>query len=295
MKKAQKKKQLGAVVSKKHKLKLAVPDITITTSIANGATYTYDAAPEVAGLITTLVELLSPAEAVRKAVGKVEGISVDERRTAVVLLAMKRMHKFLPFAVQLYYEQLPIKIEEAVHELMVEVTAQTVLQMHRDGIWKNPPRKGSLRKILEVGERKKKKRLKLGRGGARIEREKFNWDDKSHDLLLRNYKALKPMWKDAKKVYEEHQRINGNGWIAAVKASLVEYALPEDLIQRLGALDNYESSPAVIAREHAARLCGCKAYLYSSKRLGYHLRTAKKKAARKERPLDIKATVSYAE
>ena len=90
------------------------------------------------------------------------------------------------------------------------------------------------------------------------------------ELIATFYEPLSPVWKKAKKVFRSH-KFSGTekGWEQFIQNQFSEAdlplgikELPIDLIERLNPnrsdVDTYSSTPAVIALEHAAELCGAR-------------------------------------
>ena len=167
---------------------------------------------------------------------------------------------------KLFREQVRPKIESALQELFIEVANQTRADMV-DEIIVSPngftisyidyERSDLIKGAIRFAERATKKRMKVKRGGKK--------PDYDLSRLSENYKAVYPIWKEAKKIYKQNR--NRKNWRAMVK---VEYPdLPDNLIERLADSDSYRAIPSNIALEHAAQLCGAPPDHYTSK----HLRT----------------------
>lgn len=102
-----------------------------------------------------------------------------------------------------------------------------------------------------------------------------------------NYQILLPIWQDAKKIYGEHGA--HATWCGMVRAKYPEINFHDDLLYRLtGKLCDLpeevqakvsdsggDNTPSSIALEHAARMCGARAYQYSTRYL-YELRRKNK-------------------
>jgi hypothetical protein len=100
-----------------------------------------------------------------------------------------------------------------------------------------------------------------------------------------HYDSMYPIWKDAKRIYKQNK--DRPRWRELVHAAYPEEELDDDLIARLsGRLNDLSedvqvklsekggnSTPASIALEHAARLCGAQPYQYSHRHL-YNIKRA---------------------
>jgi hypothetical protein len=120
--------------------------------------------------------------------------------------------------------------------------------------------------------------------------------DKYQGALATHYERLRPVWRQAKKIYRKHG--GGRKGREAVKREYREFSpfiegtlgaqyakpehrgLPDKLIAKLEPAREdareYDSSPEYIAYEHAAFLCGFKIGEYSVKRIKEAVRAHKK-------------------
>jgi hypothetical protein len=80
-----------------------------------------------------------------------------------------------------------------------------------------------------------------------------------------HYERLLPIWSEAKRLFK--QVSNKGNWVDVIKLAYQVHDLPEDLIQRLSTLDNYEAPAYKICLEHSARLCEVPPNTYQWRRL----------------------------
>jgi hypothetical protein len=120
--------------------------------------------------------------------------------------------------------------------------------------------------------------------------------DKYQGALAAHYERLRPVWKQAKKLYKKHgggRKGRGavkreyrdfspfiEGTLGAQNAKPEHIGLPDKLIAKLEPAredaKEYDSSPEYIAYEHAAFLCGFRIGEYSVKRIKEAVRAHKK-------------------
>lgn len=106
------------------------------------------------------------------------------------------------------------------------------------------------------------------------------------ELMPEHYERLYAVWKDAKRLSDEH----GEAWAGMLKAKYADLTFDDDLLARLSGntsglreslLERIEEQggepiPSSIALEHAARMCGAYKYQYHARTL-YRYATAPRK------------------
>ena len=172
------------------------------------------------------------------------------------------LEKCVSHAVNILCNQVQEKLEEALDELVLEVITQTLRDLNEQFKVIEVPALKFFEAVQKESVKKKNRRMNLPQsGGAR--NAKHSWSDADRSSLAEQHERLKLVWKDAKKIYKQNR--NRAGWAKMVKAAYSD--LPDELIMKLSSMNPYESSPANIALEHAAILCGFKAGEYSARQL----------------------------
>lgn len=261
------------------RLKLSFPDSELRLVIKGRRSIhfaSYDPTHEVNCLVSNLSKMFKPAAG-----------SNDPGRIPCEVVS-DYLSEYMPLALKLYYDQLPYKLSEALYELKCEVIGQILHRIRDTGGSPINIHKDILVKLVSLSEQKKKRRLKIGRGGDR--NAKHKWYDDTYIRFLLSHIELKPIWQHASRVYKRNRR--EQEWAKIVKAAVGGYDLPDDLVERLDASRPDRWTPGDLALEHAARLSGCSEYLYDPQQLIRIRKKAQASVATKLHENDIQMTSS---